>query len=82
MISWRASAKDTALPAIVAILSVEAGITSGDTCIEAPLLPRISLICAPPLPMKDPHCDDGINNFNVIGGFDPSDRAFIDFAYH
>lgn len=50
------------VPVIVTALSVEFGNKSEDTCMLAPLVPRISLIFEPPLPISEPHWDAGIIN--------------------
>lgn len=51
------------VPVTVTARSVELDNRSEDTCILAPVDPRISFILDPPLPIKEPHCDAGIINF-------------------
>lgn len=48
---------------MVTARSVEFGNKSDDTCMLAPLEPRISFILEPPLPIREPHWDAGIINF-------------------
>jgi hypothetical protein len=54
---------------MVTALSVEFGNISLATWIEAPVTSRISRILEPPFPIKEPHCDAGTINLNVMGGF-------------
>ena len=51
------------VPPIVTVLSVEFGNNSEATCTLAPVTSLISFIFAPPLPIKDPHCEAGTINF-------------------
>ena len=50
-------------PPIVTVLSVEFGKSSEATWTLAPVTSLISLILAPPLPIRLPHCDAGTINF-------------------